>query len=508
MQGRAKNRRDSSVHSVNSSLQLLVLTSFARLIYISRSRLRALCGSGTRECSGRAESARSATEHVEVRLGCFRASVSLWFVLLVSVLWLSQPLCAQDFNWSWEEGKQPEEKRLAETKAPEPDEKDSGVPAFNWSWDKGSKEDGGQKTEDGGQKTVAGGIDLDEYNELLQENLKLRKDLKDVEQNQEQVRKEKDRLAKEVRDLEGRIGEFTTRIQDLKQQQETATKTEPSVDPDRVMDLETKLAAAEGEKARLANELVKLREQKPAAVKEPPPTPPSMLPMAGVQPGSDLFRQLEEENASLKRKLAEAQSAGEQASVEGETASSESERLSAELAAAQQSEQDAKNRLAELMKHIPSLEKDMGKLQVGMRKKDADIEAREQAIRSMKVELDRREQRLLKAEKIVELLEKTRTELQWRNNAEKRDMHYNMACYYSQESRNGEAEGEYLKALRIDPNDADTHYNLGILYEQGLKNVRRAAMHYRKYLRLRPNAEDVDQVRLWLLEMETSGQIN
>ena len=66
----------------------------------------------------------------------------------------------------------------------------------------------------------------------------------------------------------------------------------------------------------------------------------------------------------------------------------------------------------------------------------------------------------------------------------------------------GEAEQEYLKALRIDPTDAFCHYNLGILYDDELGSKRRAAMHYRRYLLLAPYSPDVDHGQEWLNRLE------
>ena len=137
--------------------------------------------------------------------------------------------------------------------------------------------------------------------------------------------------------------------------------------------------------------------------------------------------------------------------------------------------------------------------------KNEKLSLRDQQLFALQVELDRREYRLAKAQKMADLLAKTRTEVLQSNNREKLDMHYNMAVIYSKEGRSRDAEAEYLKALRIDPSDADIHYNLGILYDQDLKNPKRAMMHYRRYLAIRPSAADVDQVKSWIVELDMSN---
>ncbi len=53
----------------------------------------------------------------------------------------------------------------------------------------------------------------------------------------------------------------------------------------------------------------------------------------------------------------------------------------------------------------------------------------------------------------------------------------------------------YLKSLELNPNDAATHYNLGIVYRHFLKDSQKAAYHLKKYLQLNsksPNRKEVE----------------
>jgi len=78
-----------------------------------------------------------------------------------------------------------------------------------------------------------------------------------------------------------------------------------------------------------------------------------------------------------------------------------------------------------------------------------------------------------------------------------------MGVVFANRGQFKEAEREYLRALRQDPADADTHYNLGVLYDQSLKEYRKAASHYRRYLKLRPQSPDANEVRIWITAAET-----
>ena len=64
------------------------------------------------------------------------------------------------------------------------------------------------------------------------------------------------------------------------------------------------------------------------------------------------------------------------------------------------------------------------------------------------------------------------------------------------------AEQEFLKVLAIDPDDAGTHYNLGILYEESLHNRAKARQHYQRFIELAPQDPDAGNVQAWLMSLK------
>jgi len=76
--------------------------------------------------------------------------------------------------------------------------------------------------------------------------------------------------------------------------------------------------------------------------------------------------------------------------------------------------------------------------------------------------------------------------------------HYNLAIAYEEKGQYDEAEAEYKKALEAVPDDPDTHYNLGVLYDDRFLDRVSAVKHYKKYLELKPSAQDKEQVRTWI----------
>ncbi|MBI4323399.1 MAG: tetratricopeptide repeat protein [Candidatus Omnitrophica bacterium] len=72
---------------------------------------------------------------------------------------------------------------------------------------------------------------------------------------------------------------------------------------------------------------------------------------------------------------------------------------------------------------------------------------------------------------------------------------YNLGIVYAQAQRYDEAIEAYQNSLELEANNADAHYNLGLLYERVKSQSDRAAWHYRRYLELKPKAEDRDEVQ-------------
>lgn len=77
-------------------------------------------------------------------------------------------------------------------------------------------------------------------------------------------------------------------------------------------------------------------------------------------------------------------------------------------------------------------------------------------------------------------------------------LHYNLGVSYTKDKNYELAIDEYEKALSLNPDDADTHYNLAILYDDYRNNPKRAIEHYKKYLELKPDAADIDEVKDWI----------
>jgi tetratricopeptide (TPR) repeat protein len=352
---------------------------------------------------------------------------------------------------------------------------------------------------------VAGRVNSAEYDEIVKENLELRRKIDEAARDKQSVAAENRRLERQVQDLTSKIEEAVAKINEIK-------KAGTGVDTAKVAEYEERINKAEAEKARLSVQLGELQKQAASAPAQPAaPAQPVV-----ARSGSDLVVQIERENQQLKAELARIQSERQNvANVRDEMVKKiESARSEVELATERQkdmkerldqtrmSEQDSRKAMDKLLDQVPALERDLAGLKASLAEKDRVLDAKTRESEDLKKEVQNRERRVRKLENMTELLEKAGGEVSKANNREMRDMHYNQGVVYAKEGRFQDAEREYLHALRIDPTDADVHFNLGILYDQSLKNKAKAVLHYRTYLKLNPYGADSDAVKQWLMQMD------
>ena len=90
---------------------------------------------------------------------------------------------------------------------------------------------------------------------------------------------------------------------------------------------------------------------------------------------------------------------------------------------------------------------------------------------------------------------------------ENADMHYNLGTIFLHNKQYREAIKEYEQVLELRPSDPETHYNLGVLYDDYLKDRQKALYHYQKYLAINPKAPDVKKVETYVLSLELEQKV-
>lgn len=438
----------------------------------------------------------------------FTIHYSLYLALVLVASSVPTRLVAEDFDWSWNEG---EKAGKPAAGTADPGEQ------FDWEWE---AEDGGQRPEAGVQRPEVRsqapvGVDAAAYNELLKENLQLRKQVAEKARLEAAAQKKIQELEKDQRTLQAQINTLASTINNLERDEAGATG-----DAGRVGELEVKLAKAESAKAVLAGQMSELKielEELRSSGSRPGPAEPALATTGPtVAPESDLFKKLQEENALLKQQLAEVGDARvkavrdrdrilkkeERADQIQEQARQKQKELKELLKASKSSEGEQREAVAKLLERIPAMERELEELRNRAGSEELVRAARERELENIREELRLREYRLTKAGRMANMLDEALEEVRKVSDEQKRDMHYNMAVVYAKEGRFKDAQAEYLRALRIDPADAAAHYNLAILYDDELNNKSRAAAHYRKYLQLNPNAPDQNEVQEWIMRLE------
>lgn len=156
------------------------------------------------------------------------------------------------------------------------------------------------------------------------------------------------------------------------------------------------------------------------------------------------------------------------------------------------------------------LESEKEQLVNNLQKADAALNTKAEELEKAQINLKKFEEKLskesqenqVKLEKELARLKDNVKDLEQTLSRERGLYHYNLAVSYTQAQLYDQAVEAYEKSLKYDPGNPDAHYNLGLLYGNILNSPERAVQEYRTYLKLRPEAEDQDEVKAWIRELE------
>ena len=298
------------------------------------------------------------------------------------------------------------------------------------------------------------------------------------------LRREQARLTRDANDLRRRNASLLLQVQELERKQDAlATALAGMQSP---AELRAELEKTRKDRDALSREFERLR----AEPRGPDQPHPSSVPAAlAPSSDSDLYRRIEHENSDLRAQLAKA----------NDSSQSEAKALDA-----------AGQREAQLTAQVEGLTAQLGSL-----KRDADQQtARERVYKAAIAKVARKaiayEAALREANAktvVVSAPPPTNTASAARQRQRSPEVSVLAAV------RNAMTAGRYRDAERLcrdgldhDPKNALLHYNLGVLYDDYLGDPRAAAVHYRKYLDLSPDAPDASIVRSWLVELDMKAR--
>ncbi len=86
-------------------------------------------------------------------------------------------------------------------------------------------------------------------------------------------------------------------------------------------------------------------------------------------------------------------------------------------------------------------------------------------------------------------------------------LHHALGVSYNKLGINEKALQEFQAALEINPDHAESHFDLGRVYIEYLDDSASAAPHFRKYVRLRPEAREAEPIKGWLIKVEKEHEM-
>ena len=309
-----------------------------------------------------------------------------------------------------------------------------------------------------------------------------------VDQNIE-LRKDRDRLSKDLLELRKRNASLLLEIQDLERRRDSLTAVVAEMKmPDEAT---AESARLRSERTILLRELERLRQ----AVGLIPTNPP---PSSAPAPGSDLFRRVEKENADLRAQLANARDTtlretrsketlavgGKDLEARGQALAAQVSALQKELDASRKNEEIMKAALVRLARKTYVLKTETQTLREQAAQREAAAKAREP--RPAPASAPSLPSARAPGAAGTSLAEQGRAALE--------------------AGQAKEAEKLLLAAAKEEPDNAGVHYSLGLLYDDYLNNPGEAAIHYRKYLELKPEAPDASTVQSWLMELDLKSK--
>jgi chromosome segregation ATPase len=322
-------------------------------------------------------------------------------------------------------------------------------------------------------------------NEVLKnEDAKFGNETEVVSRNVEDAQSDYRRLAYELRALENQLEDSARLIEELErtaggdvlQGPEIVTSLE-----DNVTELESELLRQHSEKTTLQQDNDQLKQQLATSdnvVRE-------------LEAMSEARAKAEQELKQAKVKITILLDDAKAARLAEQTQRRTVEGLVVKVPALEQEAAGLRDELTEKATHLENSLSELDTIQ-----RDLGNSVRE--LETMRAAIEQREYRVRKSERIARLIEETREQVRISDLEERHHLHFSLAAVYKENGQAEKARQHYLQAINVDPSDASSHYKLAHLYDDVFGDKRMAAMHYRAYLKLSPDAEDVDEVKRWL----------
>jgi chromosome segregation ATPase len=334
---------------------------------------------------------------------------------------------------------------------------------------------------------------------------KLTADLKNAMEKKERLQRSKDRLEAEVAARDSEYKDLSKKMLALKEKNLAGDKDAAAAGSGdlkkRMSEIELKAQAGASQRQQLSEEVlaiaeeIRKREENISALENEDFAQlnalRSKIENPDGAPAED--RGAEREIGALKKKTEEVAAKIQKGKARVKEVQAELERVTEERL---QAEKDLAQRTDEFKVRVSALIAQSDRVEALL---PEGLDRGEKALRH---QLKRTEKDLTSLQRKAERTSMENDELEIKYNKGMLDKHFNLAVVYETNGRYQDAEREYLECLKIDPKDADVHYNLAILYDDRLNSTAKALEHYKKFLAHRPIEEFRRYVRDYILRAE------
>lgn len=319
----------------------------------------------------------------------------------------------------------------------------------------------------------------DEKEQMAQEIERVKKELKTVTRDRDNILvqaktflKEKEDMARQLKEIKNSGSQSSVEVEALKKEIEMLkTQTEKAK-----TERQQALASVKGEKEALENKVTEFEAKYHSLASTVQEYPPGKI----QELIADRNR-LEEENKKMASRL-----------IEMDTQMQEMKRQMKPF----ELDREEINRLRAENKEILKKTKYVSELETRQRELLRENAENREKLEVLKAKFKESVPGLAKASRISQKM--------MRENA---DMHYNLATIFLKNKQYKEAIGEYEQVLELRPSDPETHYNLGVLYDDYVRDREKALYHYQRYLSVNPKAPDAKKVETYILSLELEQKV-
>ncbi len=160
----------------------------------------------------------------------------------------------------------------------------------------------------------------------------------------------------------------------------------------------------------------------------------------------------------------------------------------------------AQKMVAALKSRVEAMERRQADLESSLKKSEESSRSSQFQLKDAANKIDRTQKALITAEQANVDLQLQVAELQSLSRESRIAFNYELGLLYARHGEYKNAVSEFQKTLALDPTYANSYRALGEIYREHLRRADLASPYFRRYLELRPEAGDFEQIKGWMIK--------